>query len=59
MYDKIDKAIEKMADRVAANADNLEAMQYSQAAWNLANAKATLASIDQALKTTGKKASGS
>jgi len=38
----IEEAIEKLAERVKANAMPLEAMQMAQAAQSLANAKVTL-----------------
>lgn len=45
MDEKIDQAIEKMADQAKASHDAQKALHYSQAALNLAHVKGTLAAI--------------
>jgi hypothetical protein len=44
LNDKIDKAIEKLADQAKANPDAQKALHFSQSALNLAQTKAVLES---------------
>lgn len=46
MNEKIDQAISNLLAKIRANVSHDEALKYSQAALNLANAKHTLASAE-------------
>ncbi len=56
MDDKIDSAVEKMAEMVKASQDPQKALHYSQAALNLAHTKQLFASLDG--KSTKSKGAG-
>ena len=50
MHEKLDKAIEKMTEMVAANAQADNAIKFSQAALNLAHAKQILEAVNKTSK---------
>lgn len=47
MNEKLDTAIEELASKITDEVDSGDALKYTQAALNLAHAKATIAGIEK------------